>query len=407
MIDSIIAGIISNIAILALSYYIKEKEVAKDILDLMLESIKNKLREKREFRALELLENNITDTWTGSQFELLVNILSSHIKNNCNFAEELKTFNHEYQTILENYLENPNKIGDRLLEGNTRLVLGNIYFYQNEFDKAINMYEKSSHIFMGIGDKHGEGKTLMNLANIYVKQKRYDEALSNYESSLDKFSEIGDKNSQGEVLRNKAILYRKEGLLDKSIDCYRTSLNLYSENDELNEIKVNLNIANILFDKNDLNAAALIYKHYLPKLRTFNDTYELDQALINYGTIQYSVGNLDKAIENYEECLFIRRNSDDKRTTGKVHLNLGNAHLKKMDVENATKHYLMAQDLFCSIRDPHLEGITLLSLFYAYQPVSNKRACEKLRQALSLLDSESEEYRHAKSLFASNCPKSK
>jgi len=64
------------------------------------------------------------------------------------------------------------------------LNLGLTFYYQGDFPKAVEYYEKSLKISEDIGDKQQISKCFMNLGMVFDDQGNRSKAISYYERSL-------------------------------------------------------------------------------------------------------------------------------------------------------------------------------------------------------------------------------
>jgi signal transduction histidine kinase/DNA-binding response OmpR family regulator len=83
--------------------------------------------------------------------------------------------------------------------------LGNIYFDQLDYNRALEYHQKSLPIHKALGDEQGMGNTFHNLAMIYRMKKQYDRALDYYNRSL---AIDTRKNNQGNIAISYSDLAR-------------------------------------------------------------------------------------------------------------------------------------------------------------------------------------------------------
>lgn len=399
ILEAIGAGIGANIATVILSYFYREKKIGVEIRELLRKSIKNKLKEKNESYALNMINGLSEEPWNDSQIEFLVNLLTHYIKDDDKWAIQINEYNIKYQNALESALESHNKIKDKFVEGNVRLILGNIYFYQNKLSDAAVMYESSYVLFIELDDPHGIGKNLLNLGNLQVRLGKYDKADNYFKQSLLIFRDSCDENATADVLKNIANLNRLKGLLDEAIATYNESLKL-SKSDLYTDAKINLNIANIYFEKKELEKARLIYEKEIPNLKRINDKYSLRQGLINLATIYFCSEMWEQSINYYKEYLFLNEKPKDSLDLGNIALNLGNCYYKINDIKNALKSFEAAKSIFQRTKSIHSEGLAIWGLAYTYLLEKDKNECKKnLMVAVSKLRSDSCEFKSATELL--------
>ncbi|MBS9771827.1 MAG: tetratricopeptide repeat protein, partial [Trichodesmium erythraeum GBRTRLIN201] len=112
---------------------------------------------------------------------------------------------------------------DQYWDGICLTDLGNVYYSQGEYDKAMEYYQQHLQIARGIGDRSGEGRALGNLGVVYNSQGEYDKAMEYYQQSLQIAREIGDRSGEGGALGNLGNVYNSQGEYDKAMEYYQQS----------------------------------------------------------------------------------------------------------------------------------------------------------------------------------------
>ncbi len=80
--------------------------------------------------------------------------------------------------------------------------LGNIYYQEDEYEKAIEKYNESLKISEELGDKYVIASTLGQLGRICEIKKEYKNALRNYINAYSIFEDLKspDKNTVGNLM---------------------------------------------------------------------------------------------------------------------------------------------------------------------------------------------------------------
>jgi tetratricopeptide (TPR) repeat protein len=96
--------------------------------------------------------------------------------------------------------------------------LGNVYQRKGEWDRAIEMYERSLETFERVGDVHGMAQTWGNLGNVYQRKGEWDRAIEVYERSLETKERVGDIHGMAQTWGNLGYLYEAQGDKDRAAE---------------------------------------------------------------------------------------------------------------------------------------------------------------------------------------------
>ena len=169
-----------------------------------------------------------------------------------------------------------------------------------------------------------------NLGNIYFKNQRYEDAIQMYKKSLT------FPYSYPFIHYNLGATYEKIGLIDKAIEEYNASISSHNDN------TLAFNNLGTLYDRQGLSDMAIeAYKQALTNNPYFPLTHN------NLGNTYERIGNSEKALTEYTEALKIDKNYAD------AHNNVGAVYLKKGILDNAIDELKKATQLKPEHLDAH------------------------------------------------------
>jgi tetratricopeptide (TPR) repeat protein len=93
-------------------------------------------------------------------------------------------------------------------------------------EKTFQCFNESRRIFHQQDDKYGEASAITNLAGHYYNTDDYNQAIDNYEKALKLFREFDDKSNQYRIMNRLGLVYQNQGNLDKALEYYLESLEL-------------------------------------------------------------------------------------------------------------------------------------------------------------------------------------
>ncbi|MBI3502430.1 MAG: tetratricopeptide repeat protein [Bacteroidetes bacterium] len=201
-----------------------------------------------------------------------------------------------YEKALDNYLQ-----ALRLLEKNpkykdkTGLVLGNIgivYYNLDNFDKAIEFYNRALEIHTITGDSAGMANTLSNLGNIYKDKNEFDKAENYFSKASLLFETLHE-------LYGAATCYASIGLINASRENYVQALgNISRALDMYKDLKNEDGITNIYCD---LGQIYFQMKKYQKAIEYLNQSIEMAKKIGAKNRIMEAYGWLHKVYESKKD----------------------------------------------------------------------------------------------------------
>lgn len=107
--------------------------------------------------------------------------------------------------------------------------IGLLFYYQEEWKKSIDYYQKANQINQSIGDYQSMALIYNNVGIAYYYLEMLDSVLVNFERSLEIYVKLGDKKGQTRPLFNIGEVYSEKGEYKKALEYYERSLKLEEE----------------------------------------------------------------------------------------------------------------------------------------------------------------------------------
>ncbi len=108
-------------------------------------------------------------------------------------------------------------------------IIGIIHYYLANYEKSLKSYLNSLHIHEELGNKMGMSSAYNNIGIIYNNQDNQQKALEYHFKSLGIDKEIGNKNGIATSYNNIGEIYRIQGKWDKALEYYMKSLKIKEE----------------------------------------------------------------------------------------------------------------------------------------------------------------------------------
>jgi len=201
------------------------------------------------------------------------------------------------------------------------------------------------------GDRPGEARVLNNLG-IVLGEQRADDAIGYFERALAIYREIGDRRGQAQVTNNLAFSYRFLGRHQDAATALLAALDLQREvGARRGEAIALCNLGESYLDLGQYAEAIATSEQALAVAREIGAVRLEGYAQYNLGRAQLELGSAGMAIRLLEQALAIHREAGDKYGAAQDLQQIGLAHVRTGNVEEARTAWLRARDTFESLGD--------------------------------------------------------
>lgn len=203
-------------------------------------------------------------------------------------------------------------LGDSSHVNQVKLELGNNYYDQDDFKKAIELYSTSIDYFTRTGDSTNMSGAHAALASVYQQSKDIDNALVHAKAAVQIQRNLKDEYSLPEALNSLAVTYMRK--------------------------------------KEWANAIPLLKEAFFYIEKT-NDARQLPPILHNVGVCQAELGKTDSAVSAFHKSIAIAEKSGQRYGVLNTYKSLYKLSLKQQDYKSAVDYLKIVVDLNDSIYD--------------------------------------------------------
>lgn len=209
-----------------------------------------------------------------------------------------------------------------------------------DFASALEKARQAKELADRAGFKKGSARSSSFAGLAFYFQGNYDKALQSYVESMKIYEDIGDKGGIATLLNHTGNVYRKNGDFKSALENFMKAEKIYSEINDRRGIAVCYDNTGVTYSEMNDNDRALEY--FLKSLaidREFGYKAEIPYSLINAAGIYSAKGNYEKAEEFYKESLKYREELNDKNGIA-INLNdMGELYLRKKDFSKAIDYF--------------------------------------------------------------------
>lgn len=245
-------------------------------------------------RALEL---SIKNNYTHGELEALANFASLYLYT----GETDKSIEFCLKTIENTHLKNFPKTEMKVYN-----VLGQAYFYKNDYPSTYTQFLHALSIAEKTKDQFHLFRMNMNLGTIFSRLEDSDEALKYYAAAFKFVKKLNDPTKEAMMLSNMAYL--------------------------------NIKLGNLEDAKANLNAAFKLYE-------SINNTTWLAWTYSTLGLYHLKLNDYENAMLNYQKSLDMHNNFNDVKTNADMKYGLARAYLGLNDLAKSEESILKSLEI--------------------------------------------------------------
>ena len=237
----------------------------------------------------------------------------------------------------------------KLKDDTNKVIAYNDLIWEIKFDTINALQVGETSIILGEKLKYnkGLGFATKNIAAVYYYQGNYDKALEYYIKSLEYFEKSGFKIGIGKGNHNLGNIYYQKGNWKQALEFYLTTLSIYEEIDNQHGKALIYNSIGLIYANNDQLADSSIayYQKALDIFLTLDNQYDIATSYLYMGDYYYRNSfkedstNVDIAIDYLEKCRGISIDNEFPRFEATTDELLGKIYLQKGKTEKAYEYF--------------------------------------------------------------------
>lgn len=226
------------------------------------------------------------------------------------------------------------QIGDKEGLAATWLNMGSVYYFQGEYERAIDHYRKSEAAFAALGNRLEVGRCRFGIAITYQSQRKPNEALKTFEEALKEFEAVRDTTEIANTLASIGGLQYELGNYDDAKKSFLRVAEWSPGGESLSRV------AETFYMQHDYSQALIYYLRALEYLRPQNSFAGMIAAYSGAANCYYYQRNYDQALEYYSRSLEIERRVNDPTGLATRLQSIGNVHRARGDYASALESYM-------------------------------------------------------------------
>jgi tetratricopeptide (TPR) repeat protein len=168
--------------------------------------------------------------------------------------------------------------------------MGLVYYLRWEYDRAIECFELSLHIYEEMGDRSGISMVIGNMGIVYHGRGEYDRAIVCFERQLLIGEELGDRGGISVAIGSMGMVYVKRGEHDRAMECYERQLRIDEELGNRSGVARAIgNMGNVYSDRGEYERALASLHRAAEEHRAIGFRFGLTYWLLGIGRVMVAV----------------------------------------------------------------------------------------------------------------------
>jgi len=264
--------------------------------------------------------------------------------------------------------------------------LGDISYFSDNFEAAINYYSLSHALHMQEGYLIDAADDLYYIALSYDDLNNYNEALLYYKRALKVYDSIGEVDFSPDVLYNIGYLYDVRGEKIKALNYYKRSARISDSLKKYVDMAATLNTIGLLYYSwGDYKTALKYYEQSFSVMEEEGNKSGMAHTLNNLGILYYDWGQEEQALNSYLMSLRLEKEIGNEAGLSASYNNIGIIYADLGEYDQALKYYQNALAIDKKYNDQAGVAACLNNLGELYFELGDKqRAIKTLMQSLAI-----------------------
>ncbi len=254
-----------------------------------------------------------------------------------------------YHAVISDFQEvNPNLNYDNI-SGNEKAYLktvieaishtGNIYYYDDQYQRAETYYEQSLQIAKNAELTAYIAKALFDIGYIRYVNNNYGEAKTLFQKSFKRYSGTGDQKGMYNTVNACGLAEYHLGNYPQADSCFRQALSiavLLNDSTWISDIKIHLGI--LYCEQENPEEGMKLFKEAMDYYEKTGNTEAMSDAMLNIGVVLKIAGENKKALDYISKSTKIEELGQVKSQLVTRYYNLADLYLKMNNKEKAYEY---------------------------------------------------------------------
>ncbi|THU86214.1 TPR-like protein [Dendrothele bispora CBS 962.96] len=235
-------------------------------------------------------------------------------------------------------------------QANSMSWLGSIYYMQDRYKEAFEMFSEAQQLFEQIGNELGVAECLRKVGDIYLMQYKIDEAIKIMSDAQKQFQTIGNQMQSAECLYSLGELYRMQKEYDEATETIMKAREQSEEIGDKEGVAKCLKILGKIYTaQTQFDKAVDMFSNAQMQYQDIGSIVEDAWCYQYLGRTHWLQGQYEKGKEAFTKALeLLKEFPGEKRRIGYTLLGFGRLFFTMKDFPEARRKFEEARDIFAS-----------------------------------------------------------
>ena len=225
--------------------------------------------------------------------------------------------------------------------------LGKMYFYGNNFKKALTLFLSTKN-YLERKKNYSQYyyESVLFITDIYIQMDKFKEAITLYKTNIDLAKSQKNQNAYFELNFRLAIQYMAKEIYDKALNIFYDILTYKPYKPTILELANIYQYIGMILEKDNPSLAENYYKKALAIYQKNNAIYSILNSYNNLALIYSDKKEYDKSMEYYEKALTIAKQVNDYYSQSVAFNNIGEIYRENKNFDKSMEYYKKALSLY-------------------------------------------------------------
>ncbi|MBN1356145.1 tetratricopeptide repeat protein [bacterium] len=224
---------------------------------------------------------------------------------------------------------------------------GQVYSTRGEYGLAFEEFHKMADRARELSFEREESKALRFIGQVLFYQKQFDESAKYFNQSLAIREKLGDDRGIADCLNALGAISQRTGKLVMAGEYFQRALTVIRIlKDNRGYAYMLNNLGNIQFMKKEYPEALKNFEKSYRMLKELDDSVGMSYSSFNAGEAYRAQGDFPRALERLQTALDLRLKMDDLRGAAVCYRNLGETKLQMGDAKSGAQILQKAAELY-------------------------------------------------------------
>ena len=246
----------------------------------------------------------------------------------------------DYPRALQTYQDVLKESSVRSYHGIVYHQIGMVYQYQQQWQQALDAYQRALELKEQHGQQHEMGSTYHQIGIVHQLQQQWREALAAYQRALELYEQHGQQHEAGDTHHNIGMVYQEQQQWQQALEAYQRALELYEQHGQQHESGgTHHQIGRVYQEQQQWREALDAYQRALELKEQHGQQQALGNTHHHIGMVYQGQRQWQQALDAYELALKLCEQNGQQHEIGGTYYLIGSVYELQGELSSACAYY--------------------------------------------------------------------